>query len=210
MLVTQSQKNTASAFKDNCSWWERETRKSKFKGQSTKAWWQDKEARAETAGILTEREAYSSKEKTWSAFRFSEDQAISHCSCSQRCTGCGEGFRMEWNRKRCELWILAPGWLIYILRGNFQWPQIRASSPHTEKSTKIIHLRCLFFGNVNDLLMCMDFFPNKKISIPPGSPLTPLEQLLRATWEAVSWALVLSKSLNKLSSQPFCRAFPFS
>ena len=52
---------------------------------------------------------------------------------------------------------------------------------------------CFFVISSNLLLL-------KKNYINPGFSLT-LQEFLRAVWEAVFWAIVLSKTLNKLNSQ---------
>lgn len=122
-------------------------------------------------------------------FQFYKNQVISHCS--HPLTG---KFRMGGGRrKHSVLWIPAPRYLKSTSKEKFQWSQILAPS-HTEKSTKIINFRRLFFVISSDLLMFNSiFFSSKKFVYIQSPPLPLSKQHLGAIWEAVSQTVVLSK-----------------
>ena len=89
------------------------------------------------------------------------------------------------------------------LRNNFSEPR---SSPQTQKTTKIINLRYLFFVISSNLLtlnyMFVCFFPRKQTNKQKKSlilsPLLPLRnKFLRAFWEAVPQVEPSKRSLNK-------------
>ena len=93
----------------------------------------------------------------------------------------------------CALDMLVPGELRHTPKEKFQWSHIFTFS-HTQKSTKIINLRCLFLVNSSNLLYAwLHVFPSKKLHIYPGHSLTSSELFFTAIWEAVFQAIVLNK-----------------
>ena len=69
--------------------------------------------------------------------------AMSHCNCPQQCTSGDSRWRKTGHWPR-ELRHTSKEW--------FPWAQTLASS-HTQKSTKIINLRCLFFVISSNIFM---------------------------------------------------------
>ena len=86
-----------------------------------------------------------------------------------------------------------------ISKEQFQQAQSLAS-PHTQKSTKIINLRCLIFLTISNTLifdyMFYFFFQQQKKKSISGSSLRSSEKFLRAIWGTVSRVLWKGERLS--------------
>ena len=119
--------------------------------------------------------------------------AIAHWQCA-----CRE-FRMAKKQEAFCAFDMEPRPLRCIYKETLQWSWILAFSP-TQKSIKIITLRCQFFVvSSNFLMLDYMFSPSKKIHIYSVPSFPSSDQFLWAIWKAISWDKVLIKELNNLN-----------